>query len=51
MEDQLKEMYGTRTTVNVKILMLVFVTLLGLHLALNKTNKPEKIQLGRVVVE
>jgi hypothetical protein len=51
MENRLKAIYGRRITVNGKILILVFVTLMGLHLALSKTNESEKATVEQVMAE
>lgn len=41
MEDQLKELYGRRTTPGVKILMLIVVIFLGLHLVFSKAGQSD----------
>ncbi|MGC1240384.1 MAG: hypothetical protein WA874_02290 [Chryseosolibacter sp.] len=42
MENQLKHLYGRRTTPGVKILMLVVIIFLGLHLAFSEASHSDK---------
>lgn len=42
MKNQLKDLYGRRTTPGVKIFMLIVLIFLGLHLVFNKAVKSDK---------
>ena len=42
MKNQLKDLYGRRTTPGVKILMLIFIIVLGLHLAFTEARHVDK---------
>lgn len=51
MKNELKDLYGRRTTPNVKIFVLVVIILLGLNLAFNGGGASNQEQTDKVLVE